>query len=157
MRLDRRVNLIAWRVIFHVWDVEEVEAMACREGLQLGAKWCWSKGMFGCRPRLGVPARQPISALGDENRTPGDYAWRRRCLGGSIQTGPKCILKLNCLRLARLLQQPFIQRSSLHPIREATEVRGVFQELIVKHTRREQNGVAHEHTQLAKRVVHVAV
>ena len=69
----------------------------------------------------------------------------------------KCTLKSDYLSMARLLQQPFIQRSSLHPIREATEVRGVFQELIVKHTRREQNGVAHEHTQFAKRVVHVAV
>jgi hypothetical protein len=78
MRLDRRVSLIAWRVVFHVWDAEEVEAMACREGLQLGAKWC-----------------------------------RRKCI-------LKSILKSDYLSMARLLQQPFIQRSSLHPIREAT-------------------------------------
>jgi len=32
-------------------------------------------GLFGCRPRLDVPARQLISAPGDQNRTPGNAAW----------------------------------------------------------------------------------
>jgi hypothetical protein len=48
-------------------------------------------GLFGCCPRLGMPARQAITAPGDRNRTPGDAARLRSSLGGSIQcpTGPE--------------------------------------------------------------------
>jgi ribonuclease HI len=37
------VGLSAWKAILHARDAEEVEAMACREGLQLGSAWCRRK------------------------------------------------------------------------------------------------------------------
>jgi len=36
--------------------------------------------MFGCRPRLDVPARRAILAPSNRNRTLGDAAWRQSCL-----------------------------------------------------------------------------
>jgi len=67
-------------------------------------------GLFGCRPRLDVPARQLISAPGDQNRTPGNAAWRRSCLGGSIQTACICIGSFSSLT-------PLVRASELMPLR----------------------------------------
>ena len=52
---------------------------------------------------------------------------------------------------------PMNQRSNLHStIREVKEAKNELPKLVVKHLRREQNGVAHKLVQLAKRTVHAA-
>jgi len=33
------VKLTAWRLLSHCWDAEEAEAVACREGIALSARW----------------------------------------------------------------------------------------------------------------------
>jgi len=107
------VILSGWNYIDDVNSAEQVEALACREGLALAADY-WA----------------PFSA----------------------------IVESDCSTVIKYLNCPSIQRStSTYIIRDALEEAGKLPRVQFCHAGREQNHVAHELAQIAKRLCHSAV
>jgi hypothetical protein len=101
----------AWRVICNAASAEEVEIMACREGITLAAE-------------LLKPT----------------------------------VLESDCLAAINQLSNTQGQRSSLaFLLREAILTAHCLPEVVFKHVRREQNCVAHELAQLARKLNHSSV
>ncbi|KAK3129766.1 hypothetical protein QOZ80_6BG0484370 [Eleusine coracana subsp. coracana] len=68
------------------------------------------------------------------------------------------VLESYCARLVQALQGRQIDRSEIgNTIMEAQEMMRLLQEVNIVQVKREQNGVAHELAQLARRNVHTAV
>ena len=103
--------LTAWKSIQGV-AVEEVEALACREGLHLTAEWI----------------HKPM------------------------------ILESDCSRIIGYLSQRQKQRApAFFTIQDALSEAGKLPQVVFRHIRREQNVIAHEFVQLARRLNHSAV
>ncbi|KAK3146800.1 hypothetical protein QOZ80_3BG0272180 [Eleusine coracana subsp. coracana] len=70
----------------------------------------------------------------------------------------KAILEMDCTTVGAMLRQPYLQKSTLSfIIYESIELSRQLPELVVECVKREQNSVAHELAQLAKRTKHSAV
>ncbi|XP_037465182.1 uncharacterized protein LOC119337164 isoform X2 [Triticum dicoccoides] len=106
------IVLTSWSWIKQATGPEQVESVACREGLRLAAEW----------------TRLPIV----------------------LESG--CLSIVNCLKSSEV---PYPEDAFI--LREAQHFREVLPELDYCHGRREQNMVAHELAQLAKRTKHSAV
>lgn len=105
------VLLSAWGLIRHASNAEEVELLACKEGVLLASRW-----------------------------------------------SKPTILESDCLTAIKLLQRPENQRSqAAFIIKEAIQAASSLPVIVFKHAKREQNVVAHELAQLARRLSHSAV
>jgi hypothetical protein len=106
------VLLSAWRVLSHAVNAEEVELMACREGVALAVEWT------------------PMHA----------------------------IFESDCLSALQLLSKQGEQRSSsMFLVKEICDTARRMTSLRFHHVKRDQNVVAHELAQFAKRLFHSAV
>nr|CAB3455114.1 unnamed protein product [Digitaria exilis] len=106
------VLLSAWGMVHYAASTEEVELIACREGVKLAAEWV---------PRLAI-------------------------------------LESDCLVAINFLRRPSDQRSqSVFTIKETVLASEKLPSVVFSHVKREQNRVAHELAQIARRLSHCAV
>ncbi|XP_072148502.1 uncharacterized protein [Setaria viridis] len=107
-----KVLLSAWRVIFAAVSAEEVEALACKEGVALAVEW----------------ASEPV------------------------------ILESDCAAVIQYIKEASkVRPPCLFTILEAKRLAESLRGFVLSHVRREQNVVAHELAQVAKRLNHTAV